>query len=108
MDEVDHIDVLASDEAAYHTETLDVGPSKSLVFLMHTHRRRAPTPYLVTKTPDPPLSTPHDTTGPLCHPSLLLTPDLPCGLPKLNLSPPHIPPPLTTTCLSPHPIAPPK
>ena len=45
--------------------------------------------------------------GPPYQPSLPLIPDLPCGLPMLNSSPPHMPPPLTTTRLWPCPIAPP-
>ena len=64
MDEVDRIDVPASDEAANHTETLDVGPNTSSAVLVHTCRRRAPTPHLANKTLDPPLSTLHDITGP--------------------------------------------
>ena len=43
-----------------------------------------------------------------CHPSFPLTPDLPCDLPMLNSSPPHTPPPLTTTHPWPCPIAPPR
>ena len=64
MDEVDRIDVPASDEAANHTETPDVMPSTSSAPPMHTRCGLAPTPHLATKTPNPPLSTPHDTTGP--------------------------------------------
>ena len=54
----------ASDEAANHTETPDVVPSTSSAPPMHTRCGLAPTPHLATKTPNPPLSTPHDTTGP--------------------------------------------
>ena len=64
MDEVDRIDVLASDEAANHTETPDVGPSTSSAPPVHTRCALAPTSYLATETPNPPLSTLHDTTGP--------------------------------------------
>ena len=64
MDEVDHIDVPANDEASNRIETLDVGPSMSLATLAHTCRPCAPTPYLAIETLDPPLFTPHDTTGP--------------------------------------------
>ena len=63
MDEVDRIDVPANDEASNRTETLDVGPSTSSVALAHTCCPCAPTPYLATETLDPPLFTPHDTTG---------------------------------------------
>ena len=108
MDEVDRIDVPASDEAANHTETPDVVPSTSSAPPMHTRCGLAPTPHLAIETPNPPLSTPHDTTGPPYHPSLLLTPKLPCGLPMLDSSPPHTPPLLTTTRPQPRPIAPPK
>nr|POE94916.1 serine/threonine-protein phosphatase 7 long form like [Quercus suber] len=68
VDEVDRIDVLASDEAANHTETPDVGPSTSSGALVHTRCRHAPTPHLATETPNPPLSTPHDTTRPSMPP----------------------------------------
>ena len=64
MDEVDRIDVPANDEASNRIETLDVGPSMSLATLAHTCRPCAPTPYLAIETLDPPLFTPHDTTGP--------------------------------------------
>ena len=64
MDEVDCIDVLASDEVANHTETPDVGPSTSLAPPVHTRCGLAPTSYLAIETPNPPLSTLHDTTGP--------------------------------------------
>ena len=64
MDEVDRIDVPASDEAANHIETLDARPNTSSAVLVHTCRRRAPTPHLANKTLDPPLSTLHDITGP--------------------------------------------
>ena len=64
MDEVDRIDVPASDEAVNHTETPDVGPSMSLAPPVHTCCELALTPHLATETPDPPLSTPHDTTRP--------------------------------------------
>ena len=64
MDEVDRIDVPASDEAVNHTETPDVGPSMSLAPPVHTCCGLALTPHLATETLDPPLSTPHDTTGP--------------------------------------------
>ena len=64
MDEVDRIDVPASDEAVNHTETPDVGHSMSLAPLVHTCCGLALNPHLATKTLDPPLSTPHDTTGP--------------------------------------------
>ena len=52
MDEVDHIDVPANDEASNRIETLDVGPSMSLATLAHTCRPCAPTPYLATKILD--------------------------------------------------------
>ena len=64
MDEVDRIDVPASDEAVNHTETPDVGPSMSLAPLVHTCCGLALTPHLATETLDPPLSTPHDTIEP--------------------------------------------
>ena len=105
MDEVDRIDVPASDEAVNHTETPDVGPSMSLAPPVHTCCGFALTPHLATETPDPPLMT---QPGPSCHPSLPLTPNLPCGLPMLDSSPPHIPPLLTITRPQPHPIAPPR
>ena len=68
MDEVDRIDVPASDEAANHIETLDVRPNTSSTVLVHTCRRRAPTPHLANETLDPPLSTPHDITRPSMPP----------------------------------------
>ena len=64
MDEIDHIDVIANDEAVNHIETQDVMPNTRLAALVCTRRRRASTPHFATKTPYPPLSTPHDTTGP--------------------------------------------
>ena len=64
VDEVDRIDVLASDEATNHTKTPDVGPSTSLAPSVHTRYGLAPTPHFATETPDPSLSTLHDTTGP--------------------------------------------
>ena len=64
VDEVDRIDVVASDEAANHTETPDVGPSTSSAPPVHTRCGLAPTSYLATETPNPPLSTLHNTTGP--------------------------------------------
>ena len=63
MDEVDHIDVSANEEAANQIEIPNVGPSTSLAAPMTRHRP-APTPPPATKTPVPPVSTPQDTTKP--------------------------------------------
>ena len=68
MDEVDRIDVPASDEAVNHTETPDVGHSMSLAPLVHTCCGLALTPHLAIETLDPPLSTPHDITRPSMPP----------------------------------------
>lgn len=105
VDEVDRIDVLASDEVANHTETPDVGPNTSLTPPVHTRCGLAPISYLATETPNPPFMT---QPGPQCHPSLPLTPKLPCGLPMLDLSPPYTSLLLTITHPRPHPIAPPR
>ena len=64
MDEVDRIDVPASDEAANQTKTPDVRPNTSSNPPVHTRCGLTPIPHLATKTPYPPLSTPHDTTEP--------------------------------------------
>ena len=63
MDEVDHIDVSANEEAANQIEIPNVGPSTSLAAPMTRHRP-APTPPPATKTLVPPVSTLQDTTEP--------------------------------------------
>ena len=63
MDEVDHINVPANDEATNQTEIPDVGPSTSLATPV-THHQPAPTPPPATETLVPPVSTPQDATRP--------------------------------------------
>ncbi|KAK9983707.1 hypothetical protein SO802_033232 [Lithocarpus litseifolius] len=80
VDEVDHIDVPANDEAANHTKIPDVGPSTSSTASVTRHRPALTLPS-ATETPVPPLKTQSDFP---CHLSLPLTLDLPRGLPMLN------------------------
>ena len=108
MDEVDRIDVPTNDEAVNHIKTPDVGPSMSSTPPVHKRCGLAHIPHLATETPDPPCPPFMTQPGPPCHLSLPLTPKLPCGLPMLGLSPPHTPPPLTTTHPWPRPTAPPR
>ena len=107
MDEVDCIDVPANAEAANQTKILDIGPSVSAAALVTCHQLPPPLlwPLKPLFHPCPPLRT---QPGLPCYPSLPFTSDLPRGLPMLNSSFAHTPPPLTTTHPWPCPIAPPR
>ena len=108
VDEVDCIDVPASDEVVNYTETPDVRPSTSSATPMHTHRGHAATLHLATVTPDPPLSTPLDITRPPMPPIPPIDTESPLWFTHVGFESSHTPPSLTITRPWPRLIAPPR